>query len=74
MSKKNRVSSRKHVAEQNNLEIYPAVLALSEDLRKFYADMIEQHPSDPIVQKLAREGLEIVDDLSPARKPETEPA
>jgi hypothetical protein len=68
MSKKNRVSSRKHVAEQNNLEIYPAILALTDDLREFYTDMIEQYPSDPLVQKLAREGLEIVDEIVPAQK------
>lgn len=68
MSKKNRVSSRKRAAEQDNIAIDRAVLALSDDLRKFYADMIEQYPSDPIVQKLAREGLEIVDEIVPGQK------
>lgn len=69
MSKKNRASSPKRAAaEQNNLEIYPAILALTDDLREFYTDMIEQYPSDPLVQKLAREGLEIVDEIVPGQK------
>jgi hypothetical protein len=66
MSKRNPASSRKQTQEQDNIEIDPVILALLKDLRKFYTDMIEQLPSDPIAQKLAREGLEITDDVMAA--------